>query len=259
MMILKYPWFGFESATVGLKISFLTVSVWWLCFVLPALFSIQEQGDASTELSVGIRHYVSKLWMTLKSLPAQKSLLLFILSFAFFNEGVQTVISMSTLFGKEVIQLSEQTLIGTLLMVQILGLPFTLSMSKATKFFGPKRVLIAAVLFWIGIVTYAHWMQHAYEFWILGVLVALVIGVSQALPRSIFASLIPRRRQAEYFSFFALSGKMTSLLGPLTFGLIRDLTGNPRLSILSLGAFFVLGLILLLFVSIDPQKVERID
>ncbi len=260
LMIKKFEWFGFESKTQGLEYSFISVAIWWLIFTLPSLFILKENINTSfAQLSFGVKHYLKQIGATLKSLPANRTLLLFMVSFAFFNEGIQTVISMSTIFGKQVIQLKEETLIGTLLLVQILGLPFTLSMNAVTKRFGAKRVLTSSLLFWIVIVTYAHWMTESAEFWALGVMVSIVLGVSQALPRSIFASLVPEHRQAEYFSFFALSGKMTSIMGPLTFGLVEDLTHNSRLSILSLGVFFILGLIFFSFVSIDPQKEAQIQ
>ncbi|MDB5037658.1 MAG: transporter [Bacteriovoracaceae bacterium] len=258
LMIMKYEWFGFSSKQMGLQASFILVGVWWCLFLIPALLMIEEKATVSNSSFSGVFFRAKQILGTIKSLPSYPALFLFIISFAFFNEGIQTVISVATLFGKQTLKLPENTLIGTLLMVNILGLPFTLSMNFLNRILGAKKLLIASLLFWMFIVTYAQWMTTANEFWIMGAFVALVIGVSQALPRSIFASLIPHGRQAEFFSFFALSGKMTSSLGALFFGLVSDLTGNPRLALLSLSVFFVIGITVFSFVSIDPKKAAAI-
>ncbi len=250
LMIMKHEWFGWPSKQQGLEWSFVSVGIWWIIFTLPALFILKEDPPEVEATPRALFRRVFDLWKTIKSIPQIPYMLIFMLSFAFYNDAIQTIIAMASIFGKEVLALSESTLIGTLLMIQFLGLPFTLLMDPLEKKFGAKRVLMCSLCFWFVIVFFAYRMTNPSEFWILGVLVALVLGVSQSLSRSIFASMIPRRRQGEFFSFFALSGKMTSIMGPLLFGFVRDATGNPRLSILSLGVLFLLGIILLFFVKV---------
>jgi len=179
------------------------------------------------------------------------------IAFALFNDGIQTVIAMSSIYGKESLQLSESALIGTLLIVQFLGLPFTLLMTRLAQSFGAKKILMGTLFGWLGIIVFAMTMKTNTDFLILGVLVSVVLGASQALPRSIFASFIPPHQMAEYFSFFALSGKMTSILGPTIFAAVKDITGNPRMSILALGILFLLGTTLLGFVSVDQRSSAR--
>lgn len=249
-MIMKFEVFGLSSKAQALELTFLSVSLWWLLFSLPAFFFIEESKQNSESSTPALL----QIYYTLKESFKQPSLILFLASYMLFNEGIQTVISMSALFGKEALSLQESTLIGTLLVVQILGLPFTLGMNAVSRKLGAKKTLSYALLFWIFIISYAHWMQTARDFWILGILVAVVLGVSQALPRSIFAGMTPPNKQAEYFSLLALTGKMTSVMGPFVFGLTKDLTNDARISILSLGAFFVAGLFLFLFVSIEPKE-----
>lgn len=254
LLVLKYEWFGLSSRIDGLRLSFISVGIWWLLFTLPPLLWIKEKTELHPQTL--FRPFLS-FWNTLKSLPKTPALLLFMLSFALYNDGISTVISMSSIFGKEVLQLTEGTLIGTLLLIQFLGLPFTLGMNRLAEKWGGKQVLMGSLIFWLVIIFYAYRMTTGFDFWILGVLVSIVLGVSQALSRSLFARLIPTGKQGEYFSFFALSGKATSVLGPTLFAVVRDKTGDARLSVLTLGVLFVLGLGVLSFVSIDPKKSPR--
>lgn len=256
--ILKFEWFGLPNKKAGIACSFIAVSVWWAAFTIPALIWIKEEVKAKIiDPLPGAQRQIHIFYSTLKSVIRNPNLLLFMVSFACYNDGIQTVISMASIFGKEILALNEDTLIGTLLIIQFLGLPFTLLMTFASKYFGAKRTLMASLAFWLVIVGYAFFMNSAQDFWVLGLMVSVVLGVSQALPRSIFASLIPRGRQAEYFSFFALSGKMTSILGPTIFAVVKDFSGDARLSILALGFLFLVGIGGLNFVSIDRAKTAR--
>lgn len=255
LSIKKYEWFGLASTIQGVKLSFISVGLWWLAWTIPSLLWISEKPkEARAPFRLGER--LKGLKRTFVSIPTIPSLLVFMIGYAFFNDGIQTVIAMASLFAREVLHLTEATILGVFLMVQFLGLPLTLFVISISKKWGAKQTLIASLVFWIGLIVYAYSMTNATDFWILGALVPLVQGPSQSLARSIYAGLIPQNRQAEFFAFFALSGKMTSVLGPLIFGLVRDLTQDSRLPILSLVAFFIIGLICLSFVSIDPRRSE---
>jgi len=251
LLITKHLAFGLSTDVQAIRWSFVFVGFWWLASTLPALFILKESKVATQTLALP-RGFISrrllKLWDTAKSIPKIPYLLVFMLSYAFFNDAVSTVNATATIFGKEVLHLSNGTLIGTLLMIQFLGFPFTLMMAPVASKFGAKRTLIGVMCFWLLIIGAAYSIDSAFEFWILGAMIAMVLGASGSLPRSIFAAMIPKDRQGEFFSFLALSGKAAAMLGPLIFGLVRDATGNPRLSILSLGILFLLGISLLLFV-----------
>jgi UMF1 family MFS transporter len=255
LLISKFEFFGFDSKKEAVEACFASVAGWWFVFSLPALFFISEKkSHQRLDFALGLRA-VRHFGSSLKQVFRTRNLLIFMVAYACFNDGIQTVIAMASLFGKEVLDLPEETLIGTLLMIQFLGLPFTLSMTGLAKRIGAKRTLQASLLFWLGIIVYGYGMETARDFWILGLLVSVVLGVSQALPRSVFAQLIPSHQQGEYFSFFALSGKMTSVLGPTVFAVVKDVTGNARYSILALGVLFLVGFICLSLVSIDrPQR-----
>jgi len=256
LLIMQFEWFGFESRSSAVRLSFLSVSLWWSVFTIPALIWIKEKSP-----SIKSRFHLSEEFRSLGRMArhvfASTNLLLFMIAFALFNDGIQTVIAMSSIYGKESLQLSESALIGTLLIVQFLGLPFTLLMTRLAQSFGAKKILMGTLFGWLGIIVFAMTMKTNTDFLILGVLVSVVLGASQALPRSIFASFIPPHQMAEYFSFFALSGKMTSILGPTIFAAVKDITGNPRMSILALGILFLLGTTLLGFVSVDQRSSAR--
>jgi UMF1 family MFS transporter len=256
LLIMRFEWFGFETQKSAVQLSFQSVSAWWAFFTVPALLWIREK-TPENKSDFSLHRELSDLKRMVKHVASSRNMLLFMIAFALFNDGIQTVISMASIYGKESLKLAESTLIGTLLIVQFLGLPFTLLMTKAAQWFGAKKVLMGSLIAWIGIIVFALTMETNTDFLILGVLVSVVLGVSQALPRSIFASFIPKSQMAEYFSFFALSGKMTSILGPSIFAFVKDATGNPRMSILALGILFVAGTSLLGFVSVDPRKVDR--
>lgn len=257
-LIIKHDLLGFTK-TEAVHLCFRWTGIWWFLCVLPAVSIIQEPRREIRLPLHQIFKRVGLLWQTVKEIAKNRTLLLFFIAFAFYNDGIQTVINMSTIFGKQVLGLTDNALIGTLLLIQFLGLPFAIAMNNLQSRFGAKRVLVSSILFWIAIITYAYFIQTDIQFYIMGVLVAVVLGVSQSLSRSIFAGMIPQGKQTEYFSFFAISGKATAVLGPLVFGIVSDMTGNGRVSILSLIGFFVVGLIVLCFVSIDQPKNARID
>jgi len=247
--IMKPSWFGLADAAAGTRLSFLLVGIWWLIWSLPAYFRIVENKESASVHKFSLFGQIKSLTKTIRELPARPVLLWFILSYFFSNEGIQTVIAMATPFAKETLQLDQTHIIGTFLIIQILGFPLTLLMTKFATRWGPIRILKAAFVFWIVIIAFAFSMTTSVHFLILGLLVAVVLGVSQAIPRSLYARLIPAGKEAEYYSLYGLSGRSNPVLGPLIFGLIADISSDSRIAILSLGIFFVLGLVPLHFVG----------
>jgi len=252
--IMKPEWWGLSGAGAGSRLSFFLVGIWWLIWSLPAYFRIQEDKEEASTHKFSLFGQIKTLSQTIRELPLRPALLWFILSYFFSNEGIQTVIAMATPFAEGTLHLDQTHIIGTFLIIQILGWPLTLLMTKLSKRWGPISVLKAAFVFWILIITFAFSMTTSLHFLILGLLVAVVLGVSQAIPRSLYARLIPAGKEAEYYSLYGLSGRSNPVLGPLIFGLVADLSSDSRLAILSLGIFFVLGLIPLHFVARHFQR-----
>jgi UMF1 family MFS transporter len=183
----------------------------------------------------------------------------FLAAFLVYNDGIQTVIAMAAIFGKTALGLDTGTLIGTLLLTQIIALPGALLFAKLAEHIQSKGAIIIALLLWIGIVTYAYFLKSALEFWILGGLVGLVLGGSQAISRSLYGQLIPRARPAEFFGFFTISAKFASIFGPLIFGLITDLSQNPRNAIVSVILFFAVGMIMLSRVDVNRGRIKALE
>ena len=181
-------------------------------------------------------------------LKKHRNLAVFLIAFMFYNDGINTVIRMAAIYGKDELGLTNETLMGTLLLVQFVGIGGALLFSHFSKTFGTKRILTLVLFLWLGILCYAYLMTSTLDFWILGIAVGLVLGGSQALSRSMYGSMVPINESAEFFGFYSVFAKFSAIWGPFLFGIIRQITGTSRLAILSLLGFFIIGIILLCFV-----------
>ena len=155
---------------------------------------------------------------------------------------------MDVIFGTE-IGIGETHLIGAILMVQFVGIPFTVLFGRLPKRLGTKNSLILTLAVYTVIAVLGYFIQTAFHFWLLAILVATVQGGAQTLSRSMFASMIPKSRSAEFFGFYSVSSKFSGIIGPVIFGLVGQLTGSSRLSILSIIVFFIGGALLLTTVN----------
>jgi UMF1 family MFS transporter len=183
---------------------------------------------------------------------ARRSVFRFLLAFLLYNDGVQTVIMMATVYGKAELGLDSGHLIGALLMTQLLGVPGSLVYGWLAGKFGARRMIFAGIGGYICIVAYAFWMKSVTDFWILAGAVALFMGGIQAVSRGYYSRMIPGGMNAEYFGFFSISQRFASIFGPLMFAAVNDITGSSRLSILSLLILFVSGGLVLRTVK-DPE------
>jgi UMF1 family MFS transporter len=179
----------------------------------------------------------------------------FLLAFWLYNDGIGTIIKMATIYGKE-IGIGQTDLIGALLMVQFVGIPFSFAFGWLAKRLGTKRSIYITLSVYTLISIGGYFMETAVHFWILGFAVALVQGGSQALSRSLYARMVPKAKSAEFFSFFSVSGKFAGIFGPLIFGLVSQIMGNSRLAIVSLVIFFISGGFLL--TRVDEEKGIRV-
>jgi UMF1 family MFS transporter len=174
---------------------------------------------------------------------------IFLLAYMIYNDGVQTVIKMASIYGKDELHLPTTTLLGTLLMVQCIGIGGALFMSRVAAWLGTRRTIMGALLVWLAMTVYAYRMDSAPEYWVLGIVVGLILGGTQALSRSLYGSLIPKEQAAQFFGYFSVFAKFSAIWGPILFAFIRQVTGTSRLSILSLSLFFLLGWVLMFFVT----------
>ena len=256
LMITYHESLGIPDSSMSIRISLASVGLWWGLFAIPIFLWVPEvrrfhnrAGDFSY-----FTHGFSRFFNTLRSFGRYRDLLWFLVAFLVYNDGIQTVIAMAAIFGKTALDLDTGTIIGTLLLTQFIAWPGALLFARLAQKIRSKGAVMIALLLWIGIVTYAYFLKSALEFWILGGLVGLVLGGSQAISRSLYVQLIPKARPAEFFGFFTVSAKFASIFGPLIFGLVTDLSDNPRNAIVSLVLFFAVGMILLSRVDMERGR-----
>jgi len=236
------------------RISLASVAVWWLVFTIPLWKNVPEpprqiyKGELdSNPFTAGFK----RLSITLKEIQKFGELFKFLVAFWLYNDGIGTIIKMATIYGKE-IGIGQIHLIGAILMVQFVGIPFSFAFGWLAKKIGTKKSIYLSLGVYTLIALGAYFMNSAIHFWILGFAVALVQGGSQALSRSLYGRMVPKAQSAEFFSFFSVSGKLAGFFGPLIFGLVSQMMGNSRLGIVSLVIFFVAGGLLL--TRVDEEK-----
>ena len=247
ILISRPAFFGLADGAVASRVGFLLTGLWWALFALPAFRHLQdEQRPTGGTLPIGgWRGYLC----TFKKVSSYPDLLRFLLAFLCYNDGIQTIIVVAAIFAREELAISQTSILGCFLMIQFVAMPGALLFGRLAGRYGSKRALLASLLLFIVVTVYAYRMEQAWQFWLLGLLVALILGGSQAISRSFYGALIPPGQNAEFYAFYAISGKCASVLGPLSFALLIQLTGSNRTAILGLAVFFVLGVALLLTVN----------
>lgn len=239
-MTLKPELFGLADAAQAVRVSFLSVALWWFVFMLPLLLGVPEQ-KPSVDKQSGIKKEFRKLLDTLRDIRTHRNLWMFLLAYWLYIDGVATIIRMAVDYGIA-IGLPSNSLIIALLMVQFIGFPATLVFGRIGQRFGAKTGL------WIGLWTYvvatacAAFMSKSVHFYALAVALGLVQGGVQSLSRSLFGQLIPAHKSGEYFGFLNMLGKAAAVLGPLLVGVVAATTGNSRIGLLSILLLFLGGM-----------------
>ena len=255
-MITNPRWFGLADARSATRAVFITVACWWAAFSIPVLLYVRDKALARPAPRAGhpIIAGFTRLVTTLRHLRRYRQLLRMLVAFILYDTGVGTVIVVAAVFGHTELGLSDGTLIACVLMIQFVGFPATFAFIALARRLGARSAVLVGLVVYVGVVLFAFRMQSATEFWILGALVALVQGGTQALSRSLYGSMIPEGRSAEFFGFFSIFNKVGSFAGPLCFGWVRDMTDSSRLAILFLATFFVLGGVMLLAVNVAEGR-----
>ena len=256
ILIIFHNKIGIEK-TLAVRICLLFTGIWWVGFSSITFIWLREpevvkiptpQYKDNNNLWTYLRTGVVQTWHTILNIKKHRNLAIFLIGFMFYNDGINTVIRMATIYGKDELGLTNETLMGTLLLVQFVGIGGALLFSYFSKAFGTKRILILVLFLWLGILCYAYLMTRPLDFWILGVAVGLVLGGSQALSRSMYGAMIPSNESAQFFGYYSVFAKFSAIWGPFVFGIIRQITGTSRLAILSLVGFFIIGIVLLCLV-----------
>lgn len=254
IIILKPGLFGLDETdkTIGARISFLLVGIWWFGFaqftlrVMP-LSSRQERKSKKHVLVNGF-HELQLVWSQLKEMAVLRK---FLLAFFLYSMGVQTVMLVAAGFGKKEIfphPDDEPKLLITIILIQLVAVLGAIGLSRLSKRIGNLWVLILCVCIWIGICIAGYYVQTQTEFYILACFVGLVMGGIQSMSRSTYSKLLPETRDTtSFFSFYDVTEKVAIVIGIFTFGYLEELTGSMRNSIVALGTFFVLGLLALIY------------
>lgn len=255
LMIQQHALLGLPDKGIATRLGFLLTGAWWLGFSLPAFIWLKDVPvtRGSSHALKTPRDYLR----TFADLRRYRDLSRFLFAFLLYNDGIQTIIAVSAIFAREELELGTGTILGCFLMIQFVAMPGALLFSRLAGRFNTKHAVVISLILFTVITVYASIMQKAIEFWILGFAVAIVLGGSQALSRSLFSSLVPKARSAEFFGFYAISSKFASILGPLCFALIIQITGSNRLAILTLAFFFVTGILLLIGVDIERGVIQK--
>ena len=250
LMFLKPEIFGISSSSQAIKISFLTVAVWWTIFSLPLLFFVDDHNPKGVSLIKSIIQGLKQLYQTLSELKNHRNVVFFLLSYWVYIDGVHTIVVMAADYGMNM-GIDHKHLMGALLMVQFIGFPAALSFTLIAEKFNAKFGILIALICYTVISVYAFWLDTAVEFYILAAGVGLVQGGIQSLSRSLFGSIIPKERATQFFGLYNMMGKFAAIIGPLIVGFVGTWTGDQRLSLPFISIMFIGGIFLLLKVKVS--------
>ena len=256
-MIQKPALFGIADAGVATRLSFASVGVWWLLFSIPLFrrvpepprrIEVDERPSANALITGGRR-----LAETFHELRRYRQAFLLLLAFLIYNDGIQTIIRMAAIYGSEM-KLAESVMISAILITQFIGVPCAFAFGAFASRVGAKRAVFVGLSAYAVITVLGYFMTTAAHFFALAVLVGMVQGGTQALSRSLFASMIPRHKSSEFFAFFGVFERYAGILGPAVFAWVVSHSGSSRNAILSVILFFVVGAAILTFVDVDSGR-----
>jgi UMF1 family MFS transporter len=259
LLVKSAPGLGLDPY-LAVRISLLSAGVWWGGFALVTFATLKTRAAektlprGKTYLTVGF----SELGRTFRELARLRFTLKYLVAYLFFNDGIQTVISMASVFMAQELFISrglktdQSFLLGIFLMVQFVAIFGALLFERVANASGTKFAILISLVFWAGVVVYGYGFLHTTnEAWFMGAIIAIVLGGSQALSRSLFSRMIPAGREASFFGIYEVSERGTSWLGPLVFGAVVAATNSYRQALLSLIIFFVVGTIALYLTDTD--------
>ncbi|HHN94137.1 MAG TPA: MFS transporter [Anaerolineae bacterium] len=255
ILMIQVIWAG---STLGPRLSFLTVAIWWAIFTIPLLKKVPEPPANTAGIGAGVNPVVAgfrRVAQTFREIRKYRQLFYFLVAFWLYNDGIGTIIKMATIYGAE-IGIGMVDLISALLITQFIGIPFSLLFGKFSNKIGTKRAIMIGLAWYTLITIGGYFMSEAWHFWVLSFMVGMVQGGTQALSRSLFGLMAPKARSAEFFGFYDISSKFAGIVGPALFALVGQLTKSSRLSIIALIVFFIGGIILLS--RVDEQEGIRV-
>ncbi|MEE9298936.1 MAG: MFS transporter [Acidimicrobiia bacterium] len=256
------------SETAAVQVGLASAGLWWLAFGLFSFTRIPETGSATplpaeyagrnrviAYAAIGFRRTIG----TTRKLLGFKQILLFVIAYMLYNDGVQTTIAMTSVYATDTLNLEIEAILVAFLIVQFIAFFGALAFGVVADRLGTKQGILITLVVWSGIAVVAFFLPQgqAAPLWALAVVVGFVLGGVQALSRSLYGSMIPEDASAEFYGFFSVFSKFSAIWGPLIFAIISSATGSGRPAILSIAVFFVLGMILLSRVNVDEARSSR--
>ena len=265
LLLLNLAWilnpgtFGLPDTTAAIKLTFISVGVWWLVFSIPLLRRVPEpppvlEADERAHENP-MRAALSRIGDTFHEMRRYRNAFLMLIAFLLYNDGIGTIIRMSSIYGAE-LGIDRNAQIAAFVMVQFVGVPCSFLFGALAGRIGPKQALFGALLVYTSISVLAYFMTTVVHFFVLAFLVALVQGGSQALSRSLFARMIPRHKSSEFFGFFSVFEKFAGIAGPAIFFASITLFGSSRAALLSVIGFFIAGALVLTRVNVREGEAE---
>jgi len=253
LWILKPAAFGLVDSTAGIKLSFVSVGIWWLVFSIPLFRRVPEparslEADETADENPLFAALV-RLRETFAELRGYRQAFLMLVAFLLYNDGIQTIIRMAAIYGAE-IGIDQTAQIEAFVVVQFVGIPFSFLFGAIAGKIGAKTGIFIALAVYTGISVLGYFMTSTWQFFVLAFLVGTVQGGSQALSRSLFARMIPKHKSSEYFGFFSVFEKFAGIAGPALFAVSVSLSGSSRAALLSVIVFFVSGGLVLTRVNV---------
>ncbi|ATX81630.1 MFS transporter, UMF1 family [Mariprofundus ferrinatatus] len=256
LMTLHPEWFFLADKAEAVRWSFLSVALWWALFTLPVAFFVHEAGGSGRMgLVASARAGFHQLSDTIHHLRSLKQVWLFLIAYFLYIDGVNTVAHMAVDYGLS-LGFEADVLIAALLLTQFIAFPSAIAAGWLGERFGAKRVIIASIAVYAIACIWSSTMQNANDFYWLAAAIGLVMGGIQALSRSMYARIIPRKQATEFFGFFNMLGKFATVFGPLLMGVASVVSGSARFSILVIVALFAAGAIVLYYVDEHRQEVK---
>ena len=265
LLLLNLAWilspatFGLPDTTAAIRLTFISVGVWWLIFSIPVLRGVPEppavlEADERAQDNP-MRAAFMRIWETFHEIRGYRNAFLMLVAFLLYNDGIGTMIRMSSIYAAE-LGIDRNSQIAAFVMVQFVGVPCSFLFGTLAGRIGPKQTLFGALVIYTGISVLAYFMSTVVHFFILAFLVALVMGGSQALSRSLFARMIPRHKSSEFFGFFSVFEKFAGIAGPAIFFASITLFGSSRAAVLSVIVFFIAGALVLTRVDVRQGEAE---
>jgi len=241
--------FGLTDGAHAVRVAFITVAIWWAVFTIPLMLFVRERGPAvPLGTLAALRAGWRELWNTIGHLRGYRELVLFLIAYWLYIDGVNTVIKMAVDYGLA-LGFEASSLITALLITQFVGFPAALVFGWLGDRVGARAGILLAIGVYLATTLWAYFLDNVAEFYAMAIVIGLVQGGIQSLSRSFYGRLVPREKSGEFFGFFNMMGKFAAVLGPVLTGWMALSTGSSRVAILSLSVLFLAGGVVLCFVS----------